>query len=80
MTCTMESSASCLTMGNTWHKRFGHQKMECIKRMSSNQVVTKVRVSDGKFKYCETCKVVKSKHVPTPRKEDLKPRDNVMPG
>jgi hypothetical protein len=40
---------------------------ECLQRVKS--------LSVGEFKYCKTCKVVKSKHVITQRKEDFKPRD-----
>jgi hypothetical protein len=42
--------------------------------MSSNQLVNNLRVSDAEFKYCETCKVLKSKHLSTQRKEECKPR------
>jgi hypothetical protein len=43
--------------------------------MSSNEFPNSLRVSVGKFKYCKTCKVVKSKHLLTQRKEDFTPRD-----
>ena len=49
MTFALESSALCFATATTWHKRFDHQNMEFIKRMSSNPLFNNLRVSDEEF-------------------------------